>query len=186
MLEEAVGDGLGGEGLEDGLAWGQAALGEGLGEVVEAGGGAGAEGFLGFFGQAGPGEVVFDDVGEFEGGAEAEGEGLGGEGGLAAGGAEVGGAEEMWTGGGWRRREVAQGDAEDVGLALVKEGVADGTEEEAHEAVALMGADDDEVGLGGVGHFDEVIGGVGEAALDVEGGLGAGEALGTEGAEFGF
>ena len=42
---------------------------------MEAGGGAGAEGFLGFLGEARPGEVVLDDVGEFEGGAEAKGEG---------------------------------------------------------------------------------------------------------------
>lgn len=71
VFEEAGGDGFAGFGLEDGLLGAQAAFGEGLGEFLEAGGGADAEGFLGFFGEAGPGEVVLDDVGEFEGGAEA-------------------------------------------------------------------------------------------------------------------
>ena len=81
---------------------------------------------------------------------------------------------------------VRDGDAEDVGLGAVEDGLADGAEEEAGEAVALVGAEGDEVGLGGGGHFYEVDRGVGEPGLDPDIGLRLGDVFGEEGLEFGL
>lgn len=106
---------------------------------------------------------------------------------MAAGGQEIGGAEDLGAGGGRRGGlGMGDGDAEDAGLALAEDGLADGSEEEAPEAVALVGAEGDEVGLGGGGHFHELVAGVGEPALDLDFGWGVGEVLGEEGLEFGF